>query len=283
MNIMYCTCLLYYRPKTKFAPLQVKNKPCDRETEHAFILGSLDCTATHTFLLLNRGQVMYVLGEGQNLTFHNIYSNIWHFPLSDAVPPLQLVIRFDYGGNSSWLGPTLPFILLSMKSEDMGQGSALPIRQTWSYWGGGAPVLLKLIWSWFDLQQSKLTICFYVVSPGWSVLPSTWTVLAPSTPQRSSLVSFVSFTWMGVGKKPQMNRISKIHRWDLKIQILERHILGRHFLKWTYPRRTFPRKDISQTGHILDWTYVLFPTRLHVHQRMNANGTSTKWFIFLKQ
>jgi hypothetical protein len=28
---------------------------------------------------------------------------------------------------------------------------------------------------------------------------------------------------------------------------------------------------------------VLFPTRLHVHQRMNANGTSTKWFIFLKQ
>ncbi len=28
---------------------------------------------------------------------------------------------------------------------------------------------------------------------------------------------------------------------------------------------------------------VLFPTRLHVHQRMNANSTSTKWFIFLKQ
>jgi hypothetical protein len=29
--------------------------------------------------------------------------------------------------------------------------------------------------------------------------------------------------------------------------------------------------------------YYMFPTRLHVHQRMNANGTSTKWFIFLKQ
>jgi hypothetical protein len=28
---------------------------------------------------------------------------------------------------------------------------------------------------------------------------------------------------------------------------------------------------------------LLFPTLLHAHQRMNANGTSTKWFIFLKQ
>jgi hypothetical protein len=28
---------------------------------------------------------------------------------------------------------------------------------------------------------------------------------------------------------------------------------------------------------------VLFLTRLLVHQRMNANGNSTKWFIFLKQ
>ncbi len=27
----------------------------------------------------------------------------------------------------------------------------------------------------------------------------------------------------------------------------------------------------------------LFPTRLFVHHRMNANGNSTKWFIFLKQ
>ncbi len=27
----------------------------------------------------------------------------------------------------------------------------------------------------------------------------------------------------------------------------------------------------------------LFPTRLPVHQRMNANGTGTEWFIFLKQ
>jgi hypothetical protein len=27
----------------------------------------------------------------------------------------------------------------------------------------------------------------------------------------------------------------------------------------------------------------LFPTWLLVHQRMNANGNSTKWFIFLKQ
>jgi hypothetical protein len=33
----------------------------------------------------------------------------------------------------------------------------------------------------------------------------------------------------------------------------------------------------------LPLTLYVFPTRLHVHQRMNANGTITKWFIFLKQ
>ncbi len=31
------------------------------------------------------------------------------------------------------------------------------------------------------------------------------------------------------------------------------------------------------------WHAGVFPTRLHVHERMNADGTSTKWFIFLKQ
>jgi hypothetical protein len=28
--------------------IQVKNKPCDGETEHAFILGSMDCTVANS-------------------------------------------------------------------------------------------------------------------------------------------------------------------------------------------------------------------------------------------
>ncbi len=35
-----------------FSPLQVKNKPCDRETEHAFILGSMDCMVVNIDLNL---------------------------------------------------------------------------------------------------------------------------------------------------------------------------------------------------------------------------------------
>jgi hypothetical protein len=31
------------KKKKTFSPLQVKNKPRDEETEHVFILGSVDC------------------------------------------------------------------------------------------------------------------------------------------------------------------------------------------------------------------------------------------------
>jgi hypothetical protein len=34
-----------------FSPLQAKNKACDREMEHAFILGSMDCTVAKTCVL----------------------------------------------------------------------------------------------------------------------------------------------------------------------------------------------------------------------------------------
>jgi hypothetical protein len=37
--LLYCGFL-----KNTFSPLQVKNKPRDEESEHAFILGSMDCT-----------------------------------------------------------------------------------------------------------------------------------------------------------------------------------------------------------------------------------------------
>ncbi len=33
--------------KNTFSPLQVKNKPRDEESEHAFILGSMDCTVVN--------------------------------------------------------------------------------------------------------------------------------------------------------------------------------------------------------------------------------------------
>ncbi len=39
---VYCT-----YTKIVFSPLQVKNKPCDRESEHAFILGSMVCMVTN--------------------------------------------------------------------------------------------------------------------------------------------------------------------------------------------------------------------------------------------
>jgi hypothetical protein len=32
-----------------FSPLQVKNKPRDGETEHAFILGSMDCMVANNY------------------------------------------------------------------------------------------------------------------------------------------------------------------------------------------------------------------------------------------
>ncbi len=35
--------------KNIFSPLQVKNKPRDGETEHAFILGSMDCMVSNIF------------------------------------------------------------------------------------------------------------------------------------------------------------------------------------------------------------------------------------------
>jgi hypothetical protein len=34
--------------KNTFSPLQVKNKPSDGETEHAFILGSVDCMVVNS-------------------------------------------------------------------------------------------------------------------------------------------------------------------------------------------------------------------------------------------
>jgi hypothetical protein len=40
LNIMYR--LLYCMSKKTFSPLQVTNKPCDGDSEHAFILCSMD-------------------------------------------------------------------------------------------------------------------------------------------------------------------------------------------------------------------------------------------------
>jgi hypothetical protein len=40
-NIMY---ILFTVSKNIFSPLQVNDKPCDGETGHAFIIGSLGCT-----------------------------------------------------------------------------------------------------------------------------------------------------------------------------------------------------------------------------------------------
>ncbi len=43
-NIYFSCCV----PKENtFSPLQVKNKTCDRDKEHVFILGSMDCTVTN--------------------------------------------------------------------------------------------------------------------------------------------------------------------------------------------------------------------------------------------
>jgi hypothetical protein len=42
--------VLCYKQKEKtFSPLQVKSKPSDREMEHAFILGSVDCVVMNTY------------------------------------------------------------------------------------------------------------------------------------------------------------------------------------------------------------------------------------------
>jgi hypothetical protein len=50
--IIECTFLV---EKVKFSsPLQVKNKPRDGEKEHAFILGSMDCTAANSLNSTNR-------------------------------------------------------------------------------------------------------------------------------------------------------------------------------------------------------------------------------------
>ncbi len=38
--------------KNIFSPLQVKNKPCDGELEHAFILASMDCTIENNYMEL---------------------------------------------------------------------------------------------------------------------------------------------------------------------------------------------------------------------------------------
>jgi hypothetical protein len=36
--------------KNTFSPLRVKNKPRNRDPEHAFILGSIDCTFASSFI-----------------------------------------------------------------------------------------------------------------------------------------------------------------------------------------------------------------------------------------
>jgi hypothetical protein len=40
--------VVWYK-KEKFISVQVKNKPCDEGTEHAFILGSMVCTVANTY------------------------------------------------------------------------------------------------------------------------------------------------------------------------------------------------------------------------------------------
>jgi hypothetical protein len=49
-SISHTTFVIYIQYEKKiFLPVQVKNKPCDRGTEHAFILGSMDCTVANSF------------------------------------------------------------------------------------------------------------------------------------------------------------------------------------------------------------------------------------------
>jgi hypothetical protein len=45
-----------YAKKNIFSPLQVKNKPHDTKSEHAFILGSMDCTVANNCLIASSGK-----------------------------------------------------------------------------------------------------------------------------------------------------------------------------------------------------------------------------------
>jgi hypothetical protein len=39
--------MLQSKKENAFSPLQIKNKLCDRETDHAFIIGSMNCTVAN--------------------------------------------------------------------------------------------------------------------------------------------------------------------------------------------------------------------------------------------
>jgi hypothetical protein len=56
------------------------------------------------------------------------YSNISPMFLFACFYSLSIQSRGLAMGNSSWIGPSVPSLLLNMKSEDMGQGPALEIN-----------------------------------------------------------------------------------------------------------------------------------------------------------
>ncbi len=95
----------------------------------------------------------------------------------------------------------------------------------------------------------------------------TYRICPTSTAQNNYLL-------LGIG----VSQISQLHPLNI----------DKIFSTWNIFQKRFGRRfDTSTQKHCcLFWLslhQVVFPTRLHVHQRMNANGTSTKWFIFLKQ
>ncbi len=47
---IYCLCIMLCAKVNTFSPLQVKNKPGDGESEHAFILASMDHTIANNYV-----------------------------------------------------------------------------------------------------------------------------------------------------------------------------------------------------------------------------------------
>ncbi len=59
---------MYYDANKKeitFSPRKVKNKPCDGEAEHAFILDSMDCTVANNYSMYST-QVYLPLSVNSN-------------------------------------------------------------------------------------------------------------------------------------------------------------------------------------------------------------------------
>ncbi len=83
-------------------PLQVRNKPCDGETEHAFILGSMDCVDV-------------------NNNYTNHIPSSFHFSSTTTVHQLHVIHFFDtpQPATQTSAQPYFYLILLSQQREPL--------------------------------------------------------------------------------------------------------------------------------------------------------------------